>query len=148
MKIFIVAARIWTAVALLVNAYVHFLLATPFDSVVGTLVSQGTLFRIQGVVNILATILILVVHRWWAGLVAATVAAGGLALLVASVYVPLDFSALGLPVIYEPVWYQDKVIAVIAQGMAVIGGLLVGVATSSRRSHRILVSKTVTPPVR
>ncbi|MEO7349658.1 MAG: hypothetical protein ABIW32_07365 [Terrimesophilobacter sp.] len=132
MKIFTIAARIWTAIALLVNAYVHFMLATPFDALVGTLVSQGNLFRIQGVVNILAAILILVVHRWWAGLIAAAIAAGGLALLVVSVYVPLDLSALGLPVIYEPVWYQDKVVAVVAQAFAVVGGLVVAVVSRSR----------------
>lgn len=134
MKIFTIAARIWTALALLVNAYVHFQLAGPFDSLVGTLVSQGTLFRIQGVVNILAAILILVVHRWWAGLVAAAVAAGGLALLVISVYVPLDLSALGFPEIYEPVWYPDKVIAVVAQAFALVGGLLVAVLARRRRA--------------
>ena len=131
------ASRISTALALLVNAYIHFVLATPFDALVGTLVSQGTLFRIQGVVNILAAILILVIHRWWAGLVAAVIAAGGLALVVASVYVPLDLSALGLPVIYEPVWYQDKVTAVIAQSLALIGGLLVAVASRPRRRQPI-----------
>lgn len=129
MKIFILAARIWTALALLVNAYIHFQLAGPFDALVGTLVSQGALFRIQGVVNILAANLILVVHHWWAGLVAATIAAGGLALLVVSVYVPLDLSALGFPVIYEPIWYQDKVIAVVAQAVALAGGLLVAALT-------------------
>jgi len=134
MKIFTIAARIWTALALLVNAYVHFQLAGPFDALVGTLVSQGTLFRVQGVVNILAAILILIVHRWWAGLVAAAIAAGGLALLVVSVYVPLDLSALGFPVIFEPVWYQDKVIAVVAQAVALAGGLLV--AALSRRTSR------------
>lgn len=133
MKIFTIAARIWTALALLVNAYVHFQLAGSFDALVGTLVSQGTLFRIQGVVNILAAILILIVHRWWAGLVAAAIAAGGLALLVVSVYVPLDLSALGFPVIYEPVWYQDKVIAAVAQAVALVGGLLVA-ALSRHRS--------------
>ncbi len=127
MRIFTIAARIWTALALLVNAYIHFQLAGPFDALVGTLVSQGALFRIQGVVNILAAILILVVHRWWAGLAAAAIAAGGLALLVVSVYVPLDLSALGFPVMYEPVWYQAKVIAVVAQAVALVGGLLVAV---------------------
>lgn len=131
MRVFTIAARVWTALALLVNAYVHFQLAGPFDALVGTLVSQGALFRIQGVVNILAAILIVVVHRWWAGLVAAAIAAGGLALLVVSVYVPLNLSALGFPVIYEPVWYQAKVIAVVAQAVALVGGLLV--AALSRR---------------
>ncbi|GAA1208426.1 hypothetical protein [Rhodoglobus aureus] len=136
MKIFIVAARIWIALALVVNAYVHFLLATPFDAIVGSLVSQGALFRIQGVVNVLAAVLILAVYRWWTGLVAAVIAAGGLALLVASVYVPLDLSALGFPVIYEPAWYPDKVVAVIAQGFALIGGLLVAVLTRPRAARK------------
>lgn len=137
MRIFTIAARVWTALSLLVNAYVHFQLAGPFDALVGTLVSQGTLFRIQGVVNILAAILILVVHRWWAGLVAAAIAAGGLALLVVSVYVPLDLSALGFPVIYEPVWYQDKVIAVVAQAIALVGGLLVAAVSRYRARQQL-----------
>lgn len=136
MKIFVIAARIWIALALVVNAYVHFLLATPFDAIVGPLVSQGALFRIQGIVNILAAVLILAVYRWWTGLVAAVIAAGGLALLVASVYVPLDLSALGFPVIYEPVWYPDKVVAVIAQGSALIGGLVVALLTRSAATPR------------
>lgn len=134
MKIFIIAARIWIALALLVNAYVHFVLANPFDAIVGSLVSQGALFRIQGVVNILAAVLILAVYRWWTGLVVAVIAAGGLALLVASVYVPLDLSAIGFPVIYEPVWYSDKVIAVVAQGFALIGGLAVALLTRSAKT--------------
>lgn len=142
------ASRITTALALLVNAYIHFLLATPFDALVGTLVSQGTLFRIQGVVNILAAILILVIHRWRAGLTAAAIAAGGLALLVASVYVPLDLTALGLPLIYEPVWYPDKVVAVIAQILALAAGLIVAMASRPRRQQRILSTKSGTPPIR
>ncbi|EAR24875.1 hypothetical protein A20C1_06326 [marine actinobacterium PHSC20C1] len=136
MRIFVIATRIWIALALLVNAYVHFLLATPFDAIVGSLVSQGALFRIQGVVNILAALLILAVYRWWTGLVAAVIAAGGLALLVVSVYVPLDLSAIGFPVIYEPVWYPDKVIAVVAQGFALIGGLAVALITRNATTPR------------
>ncbi|MBH0109489.1 hypothetical protein I6E81_04865 [Salinibacterium sp. NG22] len=135
MKIFSIAARIWIALALLVNAYVHFVLATPFDAIVGSLVSQGALFRIQSVMNILAAVLVLAVYRWWTGLVVAVIAAGGLALLVASVYVPLDLSAIGLPVIYEPVWYSDKVIAVIAQGFALIGGVAVALLTRSAKTQ-------------
>jgi hypothetical protein len=136
MKIFPIAARIWIALALLVNAYVHFVLAIPFDAIVGSLVSQGALFRIQGVVNVLAAVLILAVYRWRTGLVAAVIAAGGLALLVASVYVPLDLSSIGFPVIYEPVWYPDKVVAVIAQGFALIGGLVRAMLTRPRKARK------------
>ena len=147
MKIFAIAARMLTALALLVNAYIHFVLAAPFDALVGTLVSQGNLFRVQGIVNILAAILILLIHRRWVGLVAAAIAAGGLAMLVASVYVPIDLSALGLPVIYEPVWYPDKAIAAIAQSLALGGGLILTVASRSRQQQRMAANKSgVLPP--
>lgn len=123
MKVAALAARIVTAIALVVNAWLHFRLAGPFDAIAGDLVTQGELFRIQAVVNVLAALLVVAVPRAWPAILAALVAAGGLALLVASVYVPLDLSALGLPVIFEPVWYPDKAAAAIAQCLAVLGGL-------------------------
>lgn len=125
MRVFLLAARLWTAIALVVNAIIHFQLAAPFDAIVGTLVSQGTLFRIQGVVDIAAAILILVLPRWWTAALAAVVAVGGLALLVISVIVPLDLQFIGFPVIFEPVWYSDKVIAAISQAIALVGGTFV-----------------------
>lgn len=136
MRAFVIGARIWTAVALWINAYIHFVLAIPFDSVVGPLISQGNLFRIQAVVNIVAGILILVLPRWWSGLFAAAVGAGGLLLLVLSVYIPLDLSTLGLPVIFEPIWYQDKIVAAVTQAFAVIGGLIVAARTRPQTARK------------
>ena len=125
MRVFTIAAVIWTAIGLLVNAVIHFLLATPFDGNAGALISQGGLFRIQAVVNILAAGLIVVRPTRWTGLVASAVAIGGLGLLVFTVYAPLDLQAFGLPLIFEPVWYSDKVIAAVAQVIALAGGVMV-----------------------
>ena len=132
MRIFTFAAAIWTALALGINAYVHFVLADPFDGNAGTLVSQGWLFRIEGAADILAAVLILVHPRRWTALIAGIVALGGLVLIVFTVYVPLDLTAIGLPYLYEPSWYQQKIIAVLAQALAVVGALVVAVGARRR----------------
>ena len=132
MRIFTFAAAIWTALALGINAYVHFVLADPFDGNAGTLVTQGWLFRIEGVADILAAVLILVHPRRWTALIAGIVALGGLVLIVFTVYVPLDLTAIGLPYLYEPSWYQQKIIAVLAQALAVVGALVVAVGARRR----------------
>jgi hypothetical protein len=111
-----------TAIALVVNAVVHLRLAGPFDAITGTLVSQGALFRIQAAVNIAAALLLITRTRWAAAL-AGLVAAGGLALVVITTLVPLDLSPLGLPVLFEPIWYADKVIAALVQAIALAAGL-------------------------
>jgi len=136
MKVFLIAARLWTAAALLVNAWVHFRLAEPFDAIAGTLVSQGMLFRIQAVVNILVALIVLVWPRRWTGSLAALVAAGGLGLILITVAVPLDLTVIGFPVIFEPVWYSDKVIAAVAQAIALVGGAILMIALPRRGAWR------------
>lgn len=108
------------AAALLVNAIIHFRLAAPFDAIVGTVASQGDLFRLQAVVNIAAIGLVLVARRRWADALALVIAAGGAALIIVTVLVPLDLTALGLPLLFEPSWYQDKVTALVAQLLAAL----------------------------
>ena len=115
----------WTAlavlaVALLVNAVIHLRLAGPFDAVAGALLSQGDLFRIQAAVNIAAIALVVIVRRVWADLVALAVAAGGAALIVITAAVPLDLTSLGLPYLFEPAYYTDKTVALVAQLVAVL----------------------------
>ena len=125
MKVFTIGAALLTAVALAVNAFIHFNLASAFDGNPGSLGSQGTLFRVQAVLDLLAAVLILVRPRPWTAFVAAVVAGGGLALIVITVTVPLDLTAIGLPYLYEPSWYEDKVVSAVAQGLAVVGALFV-----------------------
>ncbi|MBX9718677.1 MAG: hypothetical protein K2X36_07520 [Microbacteriaceae bacterium] len=111
-----------TAAALVVNAVIHLRLAGPFDAITGTLVSQGMLFRIQAAVNIAAAALLLTRTRWAAAL-AALVAAGGLGLVVITTLVPLDLTTIGLPFLFEPVWYADKIVSAVAQALAFVTAL-------------------------
>lgn len=116
-----------TSAALVVNAVIHLQLAGPFDAITGTLIGQGWLFRIQAIVNIAVAVLLLVVRRPWVAAAAAVAAAGGLALILITVAVPLDLTALGLPLLFEPLWYAQKTIAALVQGLAVLtGAILIG----------------------
>ena len=117
-----IALLLVTAAALVVNAVIHLRLAGPFDAITGTLVSQGMLFRIQAAVNIAAAALLLTRSRWAAAL-AALVAAGGLGLVVITTLVPLDLTTIGLPFLFEPVWYADKVVSALAQALALVTAL-------------------------
>lgn len=117
-----IALLLVTAVALVVNAVIHFQLAGPFDAITGTLVSQGTLFRIQAAANIVAAALLLT-RTWWAAALAALVAAGGLALVVTTTLVPLDLTVIGLPFLFEPIWYADKIVSTVAQAVALAAAL-------------------------
>ncbi|HEY8589116.1 MAG TPA: hypothetical protein VIL55_06160 [Naasia sp.] len=127
------------ALGLAVSAYIHARLATPFDGNRGALLSQGDLFRIQAAVDCLAAVAILVLPRAVTVAAAAVVAAGGAALLYVTVLLPLDLTALGLPVLFEPAWYPDKTAALIAQLIAVAAaGILLALrlrAGSSRRAR-------------
>ena len=116
------------AVGLIVNAVIHLTLAGPYDAITGALIGQGDLFRIQAVVNIAVAALLLVSLRYrrWAAVVslaAAVVAGGGLALVVITALVPLDLTALGLPFLFEPIWFADKVVSAFAQGLALLAAL-------------------------
>lgn len=111
------------AVALIINAVIHLRLAAPFDAVAGTLVSQGDLFRIQAVSNVAAIVVVLLARRRWADALALVIAAGGAALIVVTALVPLDLTAIGLPLLFEPAYYPDKTMALVAQLVAVAAAI-------------------------
>ena len=66
--------------------------------------------------------------------IAVLIAVGGLGMLVLTTLVPLDLTALGLPAIFEPVWYSDKVIAALAQGLAALAAAALIVVKRRRRA--------------
>jgi hypothetical protein len=134
MKALNLSARIITAIALAANAYLHFRLADTYDAVTGTLLSLGDLFRVQGVAGVLVAVTLVVLSRRWVSLMAAVLAGAGIVVLVASVFVPLDLSAVGLPVIFEPSWYQDKLLAVAAQGIAMVAAVLAALSAGPSRA--------------
>ncbi|WP_051764667.1 hypothetical protein [Streptomyces sp. NRRL F-5135] len=112
------AARLLAAAGLAGDAYVHAQLADRYDAVSAS-VSQGTLFRIEAALAALAALTVLLWHRPLGDLFAWAVATGGLALLL--VYRYADLGAAGpFPDMYEPVWYGEKQLAVLAQAVAVV----------------------------
>ncbi|MCH6160369.1 hypothetical protein [Streptomyces marispadix] len=124
-------ARVLAAAGLAVNAYVHADLASGYDQVAAS-VSQGDLFRLEAALGALAALLVLVWRRVPADLFAFVVAAGGLALLL--VYLYVDVGELGpFPDMYEPQWYSEKTVAVVAQAVAVVSTVLLILTTRRRR---------------
>lgn len=125
-----------TAAGLAVDAYVHWHLAASFDSLVGASsphISQGQLFRLEAVLALVAMVLVLATRRRLAALVALLVAAGGVGAVL--LYGFVDVGGLGpLPDMYDPTWSTEKVISLIAEGLAALGalGLLVLPPVTSR----------------
>ncbi|MDQ0752438.1 hypothetical protein QF034_006669 [Streptomyces africanus] len=128
------AARVLAAAGLAVDAYLHAHLAERYDAISSS-ISQGTLFRIEAALAALAALLVLVWRRLPGDLFAASVAVGGLALLL--VYRYVDVGELGpIPNMYEPIWYGEKEATVVVQAVAVLATLyLLLVRPQGRRVH-------------
>ena len=129
-----------TAAGLAVDAYVHWHLAASFDSLVGASsphISQGQLFRLEAGLALIAMVLVLAVRRRLAALVALLVAAGGVGAVL--LYGFFDVGGLGpLPDMYDPTWPTEKVISLVAEGLAALGalGLLILPPVASRAGER------------
>jgi hypothetical protein len=131
--------RLVIAGGLAVDAYVHWNLAPDFDSIVGAgphQVSQGQLFRVEAVLAVIALLLVLFVDHLLAAVLAFVTAAGGLGAVLLYRYV--DVGALGpLPDMYDPTWYPEKTISVIAEGIVVLAAfvLIAGHLRDRREQH-------------
>jgi hypothetical protein len=119
------AARGVAAAGLAVDAYVHWHLASGYDAVRGhgtPHISQGQLFRVEAALALAALILVLVPRRWTAAL-AFLVAAGGVAAVL--VYRYVDVGAIGpIPNMYESLWYTEKTVSAVAEGIAALAALV------------------------
>jgi len=113
------------AAGLGVDAYVHWHLAPGFDGVKGTAspqISQGSLFRVETVLALIAMALMLVARRRLAAVVALLIAAGGLGAVLLFAYV--DVGGWGpLPNMYDPLWYPEKTISAVAEAVAALAAL-------------------------
>lgn len=128
------AVRIATAAMLGIDAYLHAVDAHFYDAVASSLVSQGTLFRVEAAAAALVAVALLAWPRrpvWGA---AVLVAAVGLAAVV--VYRYVDFGRLGpLPAMYEPTWsVPGKLLSAYAEGAATLLSAA-GLLLSSRSCH-------------
>jgi hypothetical protein len=117
-------ARLIAAAGLGVDVYVHWHLASGYDAVRGhgsPHISQGGLFRVEAALALVALILVLMPRRWTAGL-AFLVAAGGVAAVLLYRYV--DVGVIGpIPNMYEPLWYTEKTVSAVAEGIAALACL-------------------------
>jgi hypothetical protein len=108
---------------LAVEAVLHLDLAGNYAAVRTGTVSQAGLFRAEGVVALLAAVLLLVRPRRYSAAIAAVVAGTALAALLAYRY--WDVGRLGpIPSMYEPIWYGRKTVTAVAEAAALLAALL------------------------
>ncbi len=113
--------RLLVAAGLAVDAYVHFDLASAYDTT-SARISQGTLFQIEGAAAAVAAVLVIAFRRWITDVLAFLVAVGGFAAVV--IYRYVDVGAFGpFPNMYEPIWYTEKTVSAVAELVAALAAL-------------------------
>jgi hypothetical protein len=109
-----------TAVALGIDAYVHAHDAAFYDAVRTSVISQGTLFRLEAVVAGLIALALLIrpSRLWWAAALIVAASAFGAVVL----YRYVDVGRLGpLPNMFEPTWaLPGKAASAWAEGAGII----------------------------
>ncbi|MGP4024483.1 hypothetical protein [Actinomadura sp. 3N407] len=114
--------RLLVAAGLAADAYVHWVFAPDMAFVEGGAIGGDLLFRIQAAVAGVVAVVVLTYASRWAYALAFLVAASAVGAIVLYYYV--DVGALGpLPDMYEPVWYAEKTISVVGEGIAALAAL-------------------------
>ena len=115
---FRILLRLLAAAGLAVDAYVHTDLAGSYGSSGGS-ISESTLFLIQASLAAAAALGLVVRGRRPEAAFGFVIAA--LALGAVLLYRYNDVGSLGpLPDMYDPVWYTEKTVSAIAEGVAVL----------------------------
>jgi hypothetical protein len=110
------------AAGLAIQAYVHFDLASQYDVIKSSVLSQGDLFRAEATVAIIAAVAVLLRPRRYTAAFAFVVAAAGTAAVL--VYQYVNIGAFGpIPNMYDPVWFPKKTLSVWAEGIAAVAAL-------------------------
>jgi hypothetical protein len=113
----IIGLRVVAAAGLAVDAYVHTDLASRFDT--GGTISESTLFLLQASLAAAAALGLVVRGRRLEAAFGFLVAAAALGAVLLYRYV--DVGKLGpLPDMYDPAWYTEKTLSVIAEAVAVV----------------------------
>ena len=120
-------------VGLLVDAAVHAHLAPEYELAFPGGIGGGTLFYIQAVVAFVTAVGVLVWRRRPMYAVAFLVALSAFAAVVISRYVELP--AVGqVPAMYEPLWFLEKSVSAVAEGLAALAALALFVLSGKRSS--------------
>jgi glucan phosphoethanolaminetransferase (alkaline phosphatase superfamily) len=127
-----------TAVLLAVDAFVHLKYASQYDSFKSSVMSEGTLFRIQGIVAIVVAAAVLIWPRVITWVLALLVA--GSAAVAVVLYTYVNVGPLGpLPNLYENTWRPPgKVPSAVAEAAAAVVAIvgLILTVRARRRSHQ------------
>ena len=124
--------RVVVGVALLAAGWVHLDLASTYEGI-GDRLTVGDLFRLQGVVAVVLGLAVVVLRRRWVLLAATLVGLGSALATTLSVYIRVP--PLGpFPELYEPVWYDEKLVAAVTAGVAgVVGSVLLARSVAGGR---------------
>jgi hypothetical protein len=124
-------------VGLVVDAIVHFDLASAFADVKTSTISQADLFRVEAVVALVVAAALLVFPRRSTALAVFVVAASAAVAVV--VYRYVDVGKIGpIPNMYDPYWQPvGKWLSAVAEIVAAVASAaLIGVLTPSRGRER------------
>lgn len=124
--------RLLVAAGLAVDAVIHLRLADEYGFAFREGIGGGTLFRIEAAAAIIAAVLVLAVGSRLSYLVAFLVAFSAMAAVVLATYVELP-SIGPVPSMYEPIWFTEKALSAIAEGVAAVAAAI-GAAVKSRGS--------------
>jgi hypothetical protein len=110
-------------VGLAIDAYVHFHLASAFQHVKTSTLSEADLFRAEATGAVVAAVLLLVRPRRYSAALAFLVAAGGTVAVVLYRYV--NVGGFGpIPNMYDPFWAPaEKNISLVAEAVAALAAL-------------------------
>jgi hypothetical protein len=127
-----IVLRLVVVAGLAVDAVVHLRLAPGYQLADPAGIGQGNLFRVEAAVAALVALLVLGTGSRLGYALAFVVAASALAAVVLTRYV--EVPAFGpIPSMYEPVWFGQKTVSAVAEGIAAVAAL-VGVRTAGRRA--------------
>jgi hypothetical protein len=123
---------------LAIDAFVHLDLASSYDGVKSSVLTQGDLFRAEAALAIIAALALVVRPRRWTAFIVLLVSAGGFAAVLLYQYV--NVGAIGpLPNMYDPVSFPEKTLSVWAEGIAAVAALVLLVLMHrSARGSRIM----------
>jgi hypothetical protein len=131
MRLLLVTLRLLVAAGLAVDAYVHWTFAPNMAAVPGGSIGGDMIFRLQAGVAVAAAVLVLAWPRRWTNAIAFLVAASALGAVL--LYFFVDVGAIGpLPNMHEPVWYTEKTVSSVGEGVAALAALI-GFALGGRR---------------
>lgn len=115
--------RVITFAGLLADAVVHWVYAPDMSFAEGGAIGGDTLFRVQAVLALLAGVIVLVRATRATYALAFLVAASAVGALLLYHYV--EVGALGpLPSMDDPIWYTEKVVSAVGEGIAAITAVI------------------------